>query len=161
MRATKISTLVGVGLIGIPVGWLFGRIVHASTGALPSVPWVLAIVLVVMAVLLLLGARVARGWINERRYDRRVDALVVARLFALGKAGSVFGAIVAGTYVGIGGVALYQLSGSVARDRALLAAAVALAGVAVAAAGFRLELACRVPPDESDESHETGLSDRD
>lgn len=151
MRATKISNLLWVGLAGIPAGWLFGRLVKVATGALPSVPWVLAIVLAVMAVLLLLGARVARGWINERRYDGRVDALVVARLLALGKAASVFGVIVAGVYAGIGGVVLDQLSGTVARDRALLAAAVAVGGVAVAVAGYRLELACRVPPDESDE----------
>lgn len=151
MGATKISNLLWVGLAGIPAGWLFGRLVKAATGALPSVPWVLAIVLVVMAVLLLLGARVARGWIIDRRYDGRVDALVVARLLALGKAGSVFGVIVAGVYAGIGGVVLNQLSGTVARDRALLAGAVALGGVAVAVAGYRLELACRVPPDEPDE----------
>ena len=156
MRTTKISTLLSVGLAGIPAGWLFGRLVQASTGALPSVPWVLAIVLVVMAVMLLLGARVARGWIQERRYDGRVDALVVARLLALGKGGSVFGAIVAGVYAGIAGVVLNQLSGTVARDRALLAGAVAVAGVAVAVAGFRLELACRVPPpDESEEGHQS------
>lgn len=154
MRATKISTLVGVGLAAIPAGWLFGRLVQVSTGALPSVPWVLAIVLVVMAVLLLLAARVARGWIHERRYDRRVDALVVARLLALGKAGSVFGVVVAGVYAGIGGVALDQLSGTTARDRALLAAVVAIAGVAVAVASFRLELACRVPPDDSEDSRQ-------
>ncbi|HEX6233958.1 MAG TPA: DUF3180 domain-containing protein [Jiangellaceae bacterium] len=156
MRATKISTLLGVGLAGLPAGWLFGRLVKASTGALPSVPWVLVIVLVVMAVLLLLGARVARGWIDERRYDTRVDALVVARLLALGKAASVFGAIVAGVYFGIAGVAVNQLSGTVARDRALLAVAVALASIAVAVAGFRLELACRVPPDESDDTGQPG-----
>lgn len=156
MRATKISTLLGVGLVGLPAGWLFGRLVKALTGALPSVPWVLVIVLVVMAVLLLLGARVARGWIDERRYDTRVDALVVARLLALGKAASVFGAIVAGVYVGIAGVVLNQLSGTVARDRALLAVAVALASIAVAVAGFRLELACRVPPDESDDTGQPG-----
>lgn len=158
MRTTKISTLLWVGLAGIPAGWLFGRLVKAATGALPSVPWVLAIVLVVMAVLLLLAARVARGWISERRYDGRVDALVVARLLALGKAASVFGVIVAGVYAGIGGVVLNQLSGTVARDRALLAAAVAVAGVAVAVAGYRLELACRVPPDESDEDGQSDLS---
>jgi undecaprenyl pyrophosphate phosphatase UppP len=157
VRATKISTLLWIGLAGIPAGWLFGRLVKAATGALPSVPWVLAIVLVVMAVLLLLGARVARGWISERRYDGRVDALVIARLLALGKAGSVFGVIVAGVYAGIGGVVLNQLSGTVARDRALLAAAVAVAGVMVAIAGYRLELACRVPPDESDEGDQTEL----
>jgi hypothetical protein len=153
VQATKVSTLLGIGLAAVPAGWLLGRIVQAATGALPSVPWVLAIVLVAMAVLLLIGARVARGWIEERRYDSRVDALVVARLLALGKAASVFGAVVAGVYLGIGGVVLNQLSGTAARDRALLAAAVALTSTAVAAAGMRLEFACRVPPEDDEDPH--------
>jgi hypothetical protein len=55
---------------------------------------------------------------------------------------------------------LNQLSGTVARDRALLAGAVALGGVAVAVAGYRLELACRVPPDEPDEGDQPDLRDR-
>jgi hypothetical protein len=152
VQATKVSTLLGIGLAAVPAGWLLGRIVQAATGALPSVPWVLAIVLAAMAVLLLFGARVARGWIEERRYDSRVDALVVARLLALGKAASVFGAVVAGVYLGIAGVVLNQLSGTAARDRALLAAAVALTSIAVAVAGMRLELACRVPPEDDEDA---------
>lgn len=151
MATTRVSTLLGIGLVGIPAGWLFGRLVQAATGAAPPVPWILVPLLVFMALLLLLGARVARGWINERRYDDRVDALLVARLLALGKAGAVFGAVVAGAYVGIGGFAVTQFIGAVGRDRALLAAAVALAAVGVAVAAVRLELACRVPRDESDE----------
>ena len=47
-------------------------------------------------------------------------------------------------------------SGTAALQLALLAAGVALASVTVAAAGYRLELACRVPPDESDQNGETG-----
>lgn len=152
MGTTRTSTLLGVGLAGIPAGWLFGRIVQAATGAAPPVPWVLPPLLLFMAVLLLVGARVAQGWIRERRYDNRVDALLVARLVALGKAGAVFGAAIAGGYVGVAVFAASQFLGPVARDRALLAVAVTLAAVGVAIAGIRLELACRVPPDESDES---------
>lgn len=151
MQPTKVTTLLGVGLAAAPAGWLFGRIVQELSGALPAIPWVFPVLLVFMAALLLAGTRVAKGWIAERRYDNRVDALLVARLLVLGKAAAVFGAVIAGAYVGLGLLVLNELAGSVARDRALVAAAVAVAAVSVAIAGFRLELGCRVPPDESED----------
>lgn len=151
MAKTRVSTLLSAGLVGVPAGWLLARIVLAASGAVPRVPWVMALLLLFLAVLMVLSARVARGWISERKYDSRVDALTVARMLALGKAGSVFGAVVAGAYLGIGLFAMVELTGAVARERALPAAAVAVAGVVVAVAAYRLEMACRVPPDESDE----------
>lgn len=154
MTATRVSTLISLALVGIPVGWLFGRVVQAFSGATPPVPWIIAVLLAFMAALLLIFARVAVGWIRERRYDSRVDALLVARMFALGKAAAAFGAMVAGAYVGIGAFAASQLAGTLMRDRLLLAGAVVLAAIAVAIAGVRLELACRVPPDDQDE-HDT------
>lgn len=114
-------------------------------------PWVIAVLLAFMAALLLIAARVARGWIRERRYDSRVDALVVARMLALGKAAAAFGAVVAGAYAGIGAFVASQLSANLLRDRLLHTAAVVIGAVAVAVAGIRLELACRVPPEEPDE----------
>jgi Protein of unknown function (DUF3180) len=151
VATTRVSALLGLALVGIPAGWLFGRIVQAFSGATPPVPWVIAVLLAFMAALLLIGARVARGWIRERRYDSRVDALLVARMLALGKAAAAFGAVVAGAYVGIGAFAASQLSGTLMRDRLLLAGAVVAAAVVVAIAGVRLEFACRVPPEEPDE----------
>lgn len=152
MHTTRVATLFGVALAAAPAGWLFGRLVQALTGTVPEVPWVLPVLLVFMAILLLFGARVARGWIEERRYDNRVDALLVARFAALAKAAALFGAVVAGGYVGIGLLALNQLAFSVAQGRAVLAAVVTVTGAGVAAAALRLERSCQVPPDESEDS---------
>lgn len=151
MATTRISTLLSLALVGIPAGWLFSRVVQEFSGATPPVPWVIAVLLAFMTALLLIAARVAKGWIQERRYDSRVDALLVARMLALGKAAAAFGAVVAGAYVGIGAFAASQLTGNLMRDRLVLAGAVVLAAVAVSVAGVRLELACRVPPEEPDE----------
>ncbi len=158
MHATRIGTLLGAALAAVPAGWLFGRLVQAWTGAVPAVPWILPLLLVFMAVLLLFGARVARGWVEERRYDNRVDALLVARLAALAKAAAVFGAVVAGGYVGIGLLALNQLTFAVAQGRVVLAAAVTVTGAGVAAAALRLERSCQVPPDDTEGPEESDPS---
>ncbi|MFW6203405.1 MAG: DUF3180 family protein [Actinomycetota bacterium] len=152
MHATRIGTLLGVALAAVPAGWLFGRLVQAWTGVVPAVPWVLPLLLLFMAILLLLGARVARGWIEERRYDNRMDALVVARLAALAKAAAVFGAAVTGGYLGMGLLALNELTFSAAQGRAVLSATVMVTGAGVAAAALRLERSCEVPPDESEDT---------
>jgi hypothetical protein len=155
VKRTRLGTLLGIGLAAIPAGWILGLLADAIGGGLPAVPWILVPLLVFMAVLIGGGARVVRGWVTERRYSERVDALLVARLLALAKAVAVFGAVVAGGYVGLGLLAFDRLSGTIARDRALLSGAVALGGLLVAVAAVRLERACEVPrPPEDDDAPE-------
>lgn len=151
MHRTKVGTLLGIGLAAVPAGWILGLVADAVSGALPAVPWGVIPVLVAMAVIGFVGARVVRAWIAERRYDRAVDALLVARLLALAKAVAVFGVVVTGAYVGLGLLTLDRLTGTVARDRALLAASIAVGGVLVTIAAVRLERACEVPPPPDDE----------
>jgi hypothetical protein len=150
VRPTRVGTLVWVALAAAPVGWSIGRIVDAVSGALPPIPWILPLLLAFLAVLLLVGARTVRGWIEERRYDRRMDALRAARLLALGRAAAVFGALVAGAYVGLGVLALDSLAVPAGRNRVVLSALVAVAGVVVSIAGIRLERACMVPPEDDE-----------
>ncbi|MGH8774280.1 MAG: DUF3180 family protein [Jiangellaceae bacterium] len=156
MRPTRIGTLVWVALAAAPVGWSVGRIVEAVSDALPPVPWVLPLLLAFLAAVLFVGARVVRGWVEDRRYDGRMDALRAARLLALGKAAAVFGAGVAGAYVGLGVLALDLLSGSAGRDRAILCGLVAVAAVVVSVAAIRLERACQVPPSDEDPAEADG-----
>jgi hypothetical protein len=148
VRPTRVSTLLWVALAAVPVGWVVSRVIDAVSGTLPPVPWILPLLLVFLAVLLFLGASAVRGWVQERRYDRRLDALRVARLLALSKAAAVFGALVVGAYLGVAVLALGSLSVPVGRNRAVLAALVVIAGVVVVVAALRLERACLVPPDE-------------
>ena len=79
-----VSTLLWVALAAIPVGWSIGRVVDAVSNTLPPVP-ILPLLLAFLALLLFVGAYAVRGWVQERRYDRRLDALRIARLLALGK----------------------------------------------------------------------------
>ena len=140
--------MVWVALAAIPVGWSVGRVVDSVSGTLPPIPWILPLLLVFFAILLLVSAYAVRGWVEERRYDRRLDALRIARLSALGKAAAVFGALVIGAYLGIGVLALGSLAVPAGRNRAVLSALVIIAGVVIVVAALRLERACLVPPDE-------------
>lgn len=148
MRPTRIGTLVWVALAAAPVGWSVGRIVEAVTDALPPVPWVLPLLFAFLAAVLFVGARAVSGWVGERRYDGRMNALRAAQLLALGKAAAVFGAAAAGAYLGLGLLALGTLAGSAARNRGILCGLVAVAAVVVCVAAIRLERACQVPPDD-------------
>lgn len=144
------------GLTAAVVGWILGLIAVAISGAVPAVLWVLIPVLLFMAVLAFVGARLVRAWVGERRYDEFVDALTVARLLALAKALAMFGVVVAGGYVGLGLFAADRLTGTTARDRLLLALGVAVCGLLVTAAALRLERACEVPrPPRDEESDQT------
>jgi hypothetical protein len=148
VRPTRVSTLLWVALAAIPLGWSIGRIVDAVSGTLPPIPWILPFLLVFLAVLLFVAAAAVRGWVNERRYDRRLDALRIARLLALAKAAAVFGALVVGAYLGIAVLALGSLEVPAGRNRAVLAALVIAAGVVIVIAALRLERAGLVPPDD-------------
>lgn len=131
-------------------------VVDAVSNTLPPVPWILPLLLVFLALLLFVGAYAVRGWVQERRYDRRLDALRIARLLALGKAAAVFGALVVGVYVGIAVLALGSLEVPAGRNRAILSALVVVAAVVVVVAALRLERACLVPPPDEDSAENGG-----
>lgn len=154
MQRSRFSTLLWSGLTAALAGWTLGLIAIAVSGSLPAVLWILIPVLLFMAVLILVGTRLVRGWIGERRYDEFVDALTIARLLALAKALAIFGAVVAGGYVGLGLLAADRLTGTTARDRLLVALGVALCGLLVTVAALRLERACEVPYSPMDDDNE-------
>lgn len=152
MQRTKIGSLIWVALVAVPIGWSIGRVVDAASGALPPVPWVLPLLLVFLAIAMFAGARAVRGWIIERRFDRRIDALRVARSVALAKASEYFGAVLVGVYTGLGLLALDALDSPMGRNRAVLSATVVVAAVVLTVAAVRLERAGEVPPPPDDEN---------
>lgn len=154
MQKTKISSLIWVALVAVPIGWSVSRLVQAGSGALPPVPWILPLLLLFLAVALFAGARAVRQWITERRFDRRLDALRVARALALAKATEYFGAVVAGGYAGLGVLALAYLEVPMGRERAILAAVVVASAVVLTVAAVRLERACEAPPIDDDAAGE-------
>lgn len=160
MQQTKIGTLVWAALIAAPIGWSIGRVYEAVAEALPPVPWVLAVLLVFLAVLAIVGERAVRAWIGERRFDAQLDPLRVARMVVLAKAGALFGAAIAGAYLGLAVLSLGWLAVPMGRDRLLLSAFVVLAAVIVAVASVRLERACMVPPDDDGDDGSNGSGGR-
>ena len=152
MQRTKIGSLIWVALVAVPIGWSIGRVVDAMSGALPPVPWVLPLLLVFLAIAMFAGSRAVRGWITERRFDSRIDALRVARSVALAKASAYFGALLVGVYTGLGLLALGYLDSPMGRNRGILSATVVVAAVVLTVAAVRLERAGEVPPPADDEN---------
>jgi Protein of unknown function (DUF3180) len=147
MAPTQLRVLLVVGLVGGAIGWLVGRILDAySSAGHPNLSWLTAGLLLFVAVLLLIAARAAGGWVRERRYARTMNALIVARLLAIAKAAAVFGALVCGGYAGYGLFIVQLLESSAGQRRALIAGVTAVSGLIVMLAALRLERACRVPP---------------
>ncbi|PSL02423.1 uncharacterized protein DUF3180 [Haloactinopolyspora alba] len=152
MHKTTIASLVWAALVAVPIGWSIARVIDAWSGALPPVPWVLPFLLLFLGAGMFAGARAVRQWVGERRYDRSIDALRVARAAALAKATGYFGAVVVGAYAGIGALALTMLHSPQGRDRSVLSAIVVGCAVVLTVAAIRLERACLVPPSDSDEN---------
>ena len=147
MAPTQLRVLLVAGLVCAAAGWLLARSLDAySSAGLPRLSWITTVLLVTVAVLLLIAARAVGGWVRERRFDRTMNALAVARMLAVAKAGAVFGAIVCGGYAGFGLFGLQLLDSPAGQRRVLLAGATAIAGLGIALASLRLERACRVPP---------------
>ena len=67
MRPTRVSLLLALVAAAVVVGWSIGRSVDAVTGSLPVTPRITPALLAFLAVVLLVSARVVRGWVLERR----------------------------------------------------------------------------------------------
>lgn len=142
MRPTRPSTLGLVALVALAFGWTLARIYDAAGQGRPDGTWLTAGLLAFLAGLLVVAARIVRGWVTERRYDRRMGPLVVSRLLALAKAASVCGAAVVGGYTGL---ALAHVLAQSDSGRLVRPLATVVAGALLVAAGLLLERACLVP----------------
>jgi ABC-type xylose transport system permease subunit len=151
VHRTRVGTLIWAFVFGVPVGWLIARAVRSSGNGLPPIPAVLPILLGVLAVAGIVAARWVRAWVDERKHERHLDALRVARLVAMAKAGSIFGAVVGGLYAGIVLVALELLDVPLGRSRAIVGGIVVLTAVAVSVSALVLERACEAPPPPQDD----------
>jgi hypothetical protein len=151
VEQTKIGTLLWTGVIAVPIGWIIARVVDSVTHALPPVPWVLPALVLVLALLMEIARRSVRGWVEFRRFDERLDALRIARLLVLAKASAVFGAAVAGAYVGLAMYVASEWDTPAGRNRLLMSGLMVVAGIVVAVVAVRCEAACKVPPPDDSE----------
>jgi hypothetical protein len=147
---TRPASLLGAGLIGLVVGYGLAGLLDRLVGSLPRVSWVAIALLLFLAVLLLAGARRVRGWVSGERPQEPGDALTMGRFVALAKAASVFGALMAGGYLGLAAVGLDLVTTDYGRAHVLWALGGALAAVSVMVSALVLEHILLLPSDDDD-----------
>ncbi|MEA5153851.1 DUF3180 domain-containing protein [Raineyella sp.] len=138
--------LVVAALLGGVVGWLLGPVVE-HTGRTPLyVPWTAPALLAVAAVGLAVVARRMWRTVHVLRHpvapERGLHSLV------LGKSAALLGAALFGGYLVFGLSFLPRLEIAAGLGRVVNSGIAALAGAGLSAAGYALELACRVPQDK-------------
>ncbi len=161
MQKTRVGSLIWAGLIAAPIGWSISRLIDEWSQALPPIPVVLPLLVLFLAIGLFAGARAVRQWVTDRRFDRRIDPLRVARALALAKACEYFGAVVVGAYAGLGILAITMLNSPMGRERSVLSAVVIVCAIVMTIAATRLERACLVPPNDADENAGNGRNGGD
>jgi hypothetical protein len=143
---TRPTTLLGVGLVALVLGWALRPASIAWMGHAPRVTW-----LQVLALALVAGILGAVAWSTYRTLHARRQAIephqAVNRL-VLAKACAIAGAAVAGGYLGYAlswvGIDEQELAG----ERLLRSGLAGLAGVMIVVAALLLERACRVRRDD-------------
>lgn len=125
--------------------------VVAARGTLPAVPWLAPLTVILVGVGLIVTAVVLRPRLKHKTGTKPVEPLMAGRLVALAFAASRAGAVVAGFYLGwlLAGLTVTNgLDTAFGRQRALLALATVVGGVAVMMGGLLLERALVISDDD-------------
>ena len=146
VRPTGRTVLAVAALVGSGLTWVSLSIAETLAWPLPTVPVLAAVVVGVLALATWLAARWTHGAVQVRR-DPIEPARAVALLLA-GKAALIGGSALAAGYATMALRYLPNLDAALPRERVLVAAVVSLLSVGLAVAGWALERACQVPPDD-------------
>ncbi|HEY6740636.1 MAG TPA: DUF3180 domain-containing protein [Actinopolymorphaceae bacterium] len=143
VRATSIGLVVAMLVLGVALGWSGVALAGVLGITVQPAPWSAALGLVFFAALLGAGA----WYVYDRvhRKGRGVDPLLAVRLFVLGKASALVGALVGGAYGGYALRFVAEFAVPDARDKVWTGLAAFGAGVLVVVVALLLERACRVP----------------
>ncbi|WOP17249.1 DUF3180 domain-containing protein [Raineyella sp. LH-20] len=143
---TPPRVLLVAALLGAVVGWLLGPVVE-NLGRTPMhVPWTTAAMLAVAAVAVAVLAR--RMWRTVHVRRRPVTPERGLYSLVLGKSAALLGAALFGGYLVFGASFLPRLEIAAGLTRAINSGLAALASAGLCAAGYALEMACRVPQDK-------------
>lgn len=146
MHRTRWQNLVLLAL-AVAVGtWVVLRAALGRGASLPTVPWlVVAVELVIAGVVLSMGWAV-RQFLRGRRPT--LNPIRAARTAVLAKASCYTGALLAGWYGGQVLTVLRETGGSEQLTRAAAAGAATVGALVLAAVGLVVEWFCQVPPPE-------------
>jgi len=145
MSVTRIRTLVVLALIAGATGWALVTLMHSQSGRILPVPWLAAVTMWVLAIVVLIWALVSRPRLLRKPKARPMPPLMAARTVALAMAASRVGSLVAGFYGGIAIATIPSRFTPAGTDTLWAGAAAALGSAALAAAALWLERMCRLP----------------
>jgi hypothetical protein len=146
MHRTRWQTLLLIAAAGAAVTWIVLRAVAGRGGMLPSVPWLVAVVeLLIAAVVFSMGWAV-RQFLHGKRPT--LDPIRAARTAVLAKASCYSGALLTGWYGGQVLALVSDLDVPGNGGRAAAAGVAAGGAVVLAVVGLVVEWFCRVPPPE-------------
>ena len=152
MKRTRPTSLIGLGVLGLVVGFL-GEFAAASSGLAVFVPpLTLPITLVAVAIIVVAFAVPIRRAVRGRS-SRRIDPFQATRIVVLAKACGLSGALLTGAGLGI---LLFIFTRDVlpASNAVLLTALGTAGAVVLLVAGLVAEFFCTLPPDDKDDDPE-------
>lgn len=142
VQLTRVSTLIALSLVGFGFGVLIKPVFISARGVAPTVGWLSALVLAVVAVMIWISAWSTYNVVHRGR-GRLQPHQAVNRL-VLAKSCALVGALVAGGYFGY---AVGWLDGTdtvLARQRVVHGLAAAAAAILVVVGSLLMERACRI-----------------
>ncbi|MEY9851906.1 F0F1-type ATP synthase assembly protein I [Leifsonia sp. EB41] len=152
MNRTRPTSLIGLGVLGLVVGFL-GELAASGTGIAVFIPpLTLPITLVAVAIIVVAFAIPIRRSVRGRS-SRRIDPFQATRIVVLAKACSLSGALLTGAGAGI---LIYILTRDVlpASNAVLLTSLGTAGAVILLVAGLVAEFFCTLPPDDKDDDPE-------
>jgi hypothetical protein len=144
VNTTRLRTALGVALIGALAAFGLAFPVAERSPAWLSVPWLVPVLLVVVALGLLVAAWPVRQYARGQR--RWTDPLRAAGIFAFAKACSLVASGLTGVYLGIGLFGLTRWEVAAYHGRVLWDGLAAVGALVLAVAGLVAERWCRLPP---------------
>ncbi len=153
MKRTRPTSLIGLGVLGVAVGFLI-ELAASGMGIAVFVPSLtLPITLVAVAIIIVAFAIPIRRAVRGRS-SRRIDPFQAMRIVVFAKACSLSGALLTGVGAGI---LLYLLTRDVlpASNAVLLTALGTAGAVILLVAGLIAEFFCTLPPEDEDDDPET------
>lgn len=149
MQRTRWQTLVTITVATAAFGWLLLRLLERSGVTTPRVPWLVSVVMLLIAAVVLVMGWQVRQFLRGKK--PQLNPLRAARTAVLAKASCLTGSLLAGWYLAQVLVVIGDLEILSRRERAAAAAIAAGSAIVLALVGLLVEWFCRVPPPENPE----------